>query len=44
MSLSAEQICEQLMQKFSLTTEDADTYLNEITNLMYLLVYVYNKG
>ena len=34
MNLSAEQIHEQLMQKFFLTTEDADAYLNETTNLM----------
>ena len=34
MNLSAEQIHEQLMQKFSLTMEESEAYLNENTNLM----------
>ncbi len=34
LNLHAEQILEQLMQKFSLTMEEAKAYLNETTNLM----------
>ena len=34
MNLSADQIHEQLMQRFFLTTEEADAYLNKTTNLM----------
>ena len=34
MNLSSKQILEQLMQKFSLTMEEAKAYLDEKTNLM----------
>ena len=34
LNISTEQILEQLMQKFSLTMEEAKAYLNETTNLM----------
>lgn len=34
LNLHAEQILEQLMQKFSFTMEEAKAYLNETTNLM----------
>ena len=34
LNISKEQIREQLMQKFSLTTKEAEAYLNENTNLM----------
>lgn len=34
LNISADQILEQLMQKFSLTMEEAKAYLNETTNLM----------